>query len=138
MKIQNIISKSYEMTTKGTVMEIFCCLVHVTSSSLRPFGLQPAKLLCPWNCPLNSPGKNTGVGSHFLLQEIIPTQGSNPHLLNGQADSLLRSHQGSSCITRRIKRETNFFKLMSDTRPSRTLENTKKDKCQKKKKEKLK
>ena len=27
-------------------------------------GLQPAKLLCPWN----SPGKKTGVGCHFLLQ----------------------------------------------------------------------
>ena len=25
-----------------------------------------------------SPGKDTGVGFHFLLQEIFPTQGSNP------------------------------------------------------------
>ena len=30
------------------------------------------RLLCPWNFP----GKNTGVGSYFLLQEI-PTQGSD-------------------------------------------------------------
>ena len=37
----------------------------------------PAKLLCPWN----SPGKNTGVGCHFLLQGIFPTQRSNPLLL---------------------------------------------------------
>ena len=35
------------------------------------------KLLCPWD----SPGKNTGVGCHFLLQGIFLTQGSNPHLL---------------------------------------------------------
>ena len=27
------------------------------------------------------PGKNTGVGCHFLLQEIFLTQGSNPSLL---------------------------------------------------------
>ena len=27
--------------------------------------------------PWNSPGKNTGVGCHFLLQGIIPTQGLN-------------------------------------------------------------
>ena len=27
--------------------------------------------------PWNSPGKNTGVGSHSLLQRIFPTQGSN-------------------------------------------------------------
>ena len=30
------------------------------------------------------PGKNTGVGYHFLLQEIFPTQGSNLHLLLGR------------------------------------------------------
>ena len=34
--------------------------------------------LCPWN----SPGKNTRVASHFLLQRIFPTQGSNPGLLH--------------------------------------------------------
>ena len=34
--------------------------------------------LCPWN----SPGKNTGVGSHFPLQRIFPTQGSNSGLLH--------------------------------------------------------
>ena len=39
-------------------------------------GLWPARLLHPWD----SPGKNTGVGCHFLLQGIFPTQGSNPRL----------------------------------------------------------
>ena len=37
------------------------------------------------------PEKNTGVGFHFLLQGIFPTQGSNPHLLcllHWQAGSL--------------------------------------------------
>ena len=36
-------------------------------------GLQSAWLLSPWN----SLGKNTGVGYHFLLQGISPTQGLN-------------------------------------------------------------
>ena len=39
----------------------------------------------------DSPGQNTGVGCHALLQRIFPTQGSNPcllHLLRWQADSL--------------------------------------------------
>ena len=45
----------------------------VTSDSLLTHGLQPARLLCPWN----SLGKNTGVGSHSLLQGIFPTQWSN-------------------------------------------------------------
>ena len=30
---------------------------------------------------MDSPGKNTGMGCHFLLQGIFPTQGLNPHLL---------------------------------------------------------
>ena len=47
------------------------------SDSLQPHGLQSARLLCPWG----SPGQNTGVGCHFLLQGILPTQGSNMHLL---------------------------------------------------------
>ena len=31
-------------------------------------------------CPWDSPGKDTGVGCHALLQGIFPTQGSNPYL----------------------------------------------------------
>ena len=54
-----------------------CSVTSVVSNSLRPYGLQPARLLCPWN----SPGKNIGVGCHAPLQGIFPTQGSNPHLL---------------------------------------------------------
>ena len=38
------------------------------------------------------------MGCHFLLQGIFPTQGSNPHLLYRQADSLPLSHQGSPGI----------------------------------------
>ena len=34
------------------------------SNSMRPHGLQPTRLPRPWD----SPGKNTGVGCHFLLQ----------------------------------------------------------------------
>ena len=40
--------------------------------------LQPARLLCP----CDSPGKNTGVGCHFLLQEMFSTQGSNLCLMS--------------------------------------------------------
>ena len=66
----------------------FSC--SVTSDPLQPHGLQPTRLLCP----LGFSGKNTGVGWHFLLQEIFLTQGLNPclpHLLHWQADSLLLS-----------------------------------------------
>ena len=52
-------------------------VTSVVSYSLRPYGLQPTRLLCPWS----SPGKNTVVGCHFLLQGIFPTQGLNLRLL---------------------------------------------------------
>ena len=65
----------------------------VTSDSLRSDGLQPTSLLRPWD----SPGKNIGVGCHFLLQGIFLTQGLSLCLLHCQADSLLLSHQASQC-----------------------------------------
>ena len=46
------------------------------SNSLRPHGMWPARLLCPWD----SPGRDTRVGCHALPQGIFPTQGSNPGL----------------------------------------------------------
>ena len=57
------------------------------SDSLRPHGLKPARLLCPWD----SPGKDTGVGCHALLQGIFPARGLNLCLLcllHWQAGSL--------------------------------------------------
>ena len=55
-------------------LEALCMLSHsVLSDSLWPFGLEPARLLCPWN----STGKPTGVGCHFLLQGIFATRGLN-------------------------------------------------------------
>ena len=72
-----------------------CVLNRSVASDSVMHGLQPARLLWPWDFP----GKNTGVGCHFLLQGIFPTQGSNPHcllhLLHWQADSLPLSHLGS-------------------------------------------
>ena len=47
-------------------------MCSVESDSLQPHGLQPARLPCTWVFP----GKNTGVGCHFLLQRIFPTQES--------------------------------------------------------------
>ena len=47
---------------------VYCCcccyVASVMSDSMRPRRRQPTRLLCPWD----SPGKNTGVGCHFLLQ----------------------------------------------------------------------
>ena len=42
-----------------------CVLVAQSCLTLLPHGLQPTRFLCPWDFP----GKNTGVGCHFLLPE---------------------------------------------------------------------
>ena len=52
--------------------------LSVVSDSWQPHGLQPTRLLCPWN----SPGKNTGVGCHVFIQRIFLTQGVNLDLLH--------------------------------------------------------
>ena len=64
----------------------------VVSSSLRPHGLQPARLLCPWDFP----GKNIGVGCHFFLQSIFLTQRSDLGLLLGRQILYPLSHQACS------------------------------------------
>ena len=66
----------------------------VVSGALRPRGLQPAGLLCPWD----SPGKDTASGCHVLLQGIFPTQGSHPSLTSparGPHPSLTPPARGS-------------------------------------------
>ena len=45
-------------------VEYCCCVASVVSDSVRPHRQQPTRLRCLWD----SPGKNTGVGCHFLLQ----------------------------------------------------------------------
>ena len=64
----------------------------VMSNSLQSHGLQSAKLLCSWN----SPGKNTEVGSHALLQGICLIQGSNLGLPHCRQILYCLSHKGRS------------------------------------------
>ena len=68
-----------------------CVSCSVMSNSLRLHGLEPARLLCPWDFP----GKHTGTDSHSLLQGIFPTQGSNPSLLPCRQILYHLSHQRS-------------------------------------------
>ena len=52
-------------------------------------------LLCLWD----SPGRNTGVGFHSLLQQDLSNPGIEPGSLALQADSLLSELQGSPCYS---------------------------------------
>ena len=65
------------MEVKVLIARKVCFSFSVVSDSLQPRG-QLSRLLCPWN----SLGKYTGVGCHFLLQGIFPTQGLNLGLLH--------------------------------------------------------
>ena len=63
----------------GLGMQVCVCISCLVMSSFKwPQELQPGRLLCPWD----SPGKNTGVGCHYLVQGIFPTQGLNSCLLH--------------------------------------------------------
>ena len=55
-----------------------CSVASVMSNSLDPMDYS----LPGSSVHGDSPGKNTGVGCHFLLQGIFPTQGSNPGILH--------------------------------------------------------
>ena len=60
------------MQTRGPdeVHQVVKVKVLVTQTCPTLFNSKPARLLCPWN----PPGKNAGVGCHFLPQGIFPTQ----------------------------------------------------------------
>ena len=63
-----------ESESEILAVKCYAVLCSVVSDSLWPHGLQPARLLGPWE----SLGKTTGVVCKALLQGIFPTQGLNP------------------------------------------------------------
>ena len=77
-----------ELSAWVTYLLLFSCSVMSDSAAPWVVACQPPLL---WDFP----GKKTGVGCHFLLQGIFPTQGSTPYLLHWQVDSLPSSHLGS-------------------------------------------
>ena len=64
-KLVDIKTAALTETIWGTTTYLSCCCVaSVVSDSVRPHRRKPTRLPRPWD----SPGKNTGVGCHFLLQ----------------------------------------------------------------------
>ena len=82
------------------------CVCSQSCLTLRLYGLQPAKLLCPWV----SPGMITEVGYN-----ISPFRGfsflTNPCLMHWQADCLPLSHLGSIQLCMRDKEESRTILL---------------------------
>ena len=83
---------------------LVCCLP--TLHTVLCLDAQSCPTLCdPMDCSPpgssvhgESPGKNTGVGCHTLLQGILPAQGSNPGLLHCRQILYTLSHQGGPGI----------------------------------------
>ena len=91
--------KQFHCPTKNGIMQNKCCLCRrKTTQPYRPCKKKDARALSRFSCvrlcdPMDysqpgssvhrdSPGKNTGVGCHALLQGIFPTQGLNLSLLS--------------------------------------------------------
>ena len=64
-----------DLDSQSSALCITVCVLVAQScpTVCNPMDEKHAKLPCSWT----SPGKNTGVGCHSLLQGIFPTQGSN-------------------------------------------------------------
>ena len=71
----------------------YCLVTKLWQTLLQSREPQPARLLRPWDFP----AKYTGVGCYFLLQGILPTQGSNLSLLHWQANLLLAIREAQLC-----------------------------------------
>ena len=84
-------------TEEKSLCVCVCVCVHAQLcwTLLQPNGLLPTRLFYPWKYP----GKNNGVGSHFLLQGIFPTQELNQSLLH-------------LCIGRRIVHDCTIRKVV--------------------------
>ena len=74
----------------------------VVSNSLHSRGLQPARILCPWD----SVGKNSGMGCHSLFQGIFLIQRWILGLLHGRQILYHLSHQGEYILIKeRVNRK---------------------------------
>ena len=103
-------NKMYPWIDRG--IGVCACTCSVAQSCLtlcNPMDCR-TRLLCLWNFP----GKSTGVGFHFPLQGIFPTQGLSPcllHLLHCQVDPLPRHHLGSPMQSKKFKENKNKRKI---------------------------
>ena len=79
------------------------------SDSLRPHGLKPTRLLRPWDFQ----GKSTGVGYHFLLQGIFPTQDQTWVSWDVDRCFYCMSHQGSLKQVLSLKKKEKWLRRQS-------------------------
>ena len=65
--------EKYFFSIYWDVIDICVYVLKHVQLFVTPWTVESSRLLCSWDFL----GKNIGVGCHFLLQRIFPTQGSN-------------------------------------------------------------
>ena len=86
--------------------------LYKDNMSMVIYGLQPVKLLCPWNSPV----KNTGVDCHSILQGIFLTHRSNLDLPHCGQILYLRTTR--EAVMRSLHTENREQPLLTATRES--------------------
>ena len=81
----------YSLQPKMEKVKVRVKLLSHARLFATPWIVACTKFLRPWDFQ----GKSTGVGCHFLLQGIFPTQGLNPGLSHCRQTLYHLSHQGS-------------------------------------------
>ena len=84
-------TKQNQYVMNNAIVKVKVKLLSRAQLFATPWIVACTKLLRPWDFQ----GKSTGVGCHFLLQGIFPTQGSNPGLSHCRQMLYCLSHQGS-------------------------------------------
>ena len=83
----------HSLATKQQICCCCCQIASVVSDSVRPHRRQPTRPRRPWD----SPGKNTGVGCHFLLQRMkVKSESEVSQLCPTLSDPMDCSLPGSS------------------------------------------
>ena len=78
--LPSLVLSSKPYCGKGDKRRDWCC--GLVARSCLTLSVTPWTGACQLLCPWDFPGKNTGVGCHFLLQGIFPTKGSNSSLVS--------------------------------------------------------
>ena len=63
----NMGKSEFIVKKQGGDFMLVCKVTSVMSDSVLPWGLQPARIPCPWDFPV----KNTGLGCHALFRKLI-------------------------------------------------------------------
>ena len=90
MKYKSLKQHSHQLNLNGLHRTFHTKISSVQLLSCVQLFATPWTVACQASLSMNSPGKNTGVGCHTLLQWLFPTQGSNPGVVKRDLLSIMK------------------------------------------------